>query len=219
MRADPFDVADRATDPYAAIADWLAALFMMPPAVETIAACRSADGDLLLVAMGHELGSTAGIERMRIALSSGGSVADSSRQLSRAYMLLFEGPGGPATVALCESAYEAAHGRLFQQPTEDVESLLRDLDLAVASGCREPADHVSIQLSLLARLLRSGDGQRLGTLRERLLAWTPRFAAACNQVDPTGFYSGAAMVLQQLLKTASIHRSDFLPRPELEEAH
>jgi TorA-specific chaperone len=192
-------------DPAAFIAAWLAGVFIAPLTLDTVAEYRAAEGAFLLGAVGDEVGCKQGIDRMWRAVANGGSTASVERELSMAYMELFEGAAGPATVPLYESAY-TGNGKLFQQATGDMEALLRRCDMAVIKDCREPPDHLSIELALLSAVLREDSKQYVPMLRERLLAWVPEFAVRCNDADQSGFYSGAAMVVYKLL-TAPVLRN------------
>lgn len=123
------------------------------------------------------------------------------RKLAAAFTQLFDGVGGSKTVSLYESAYVSASGRLFQAPVGDMETLLRRSDVSTNDAFREPADHLSIELALLARVIRQDtDHQAQAALLDNhLLAWVPIFAERCRDTDRTGFYAGATRVLAAFL--------------------
>jgi TorA-specific chaperone len=187
------------------IAVWLAEVFIAPLTIVAVSEHCSTDGAQLLEAIGDELGCRSAIDRMRSALSGGAAAASIERELSIAYTLLFEGVAGSATVPLYESAYGGEGTRLFQRATADMESMLQDCALSVSKDCCEPPDHLSIELALLAAVLRDDDKPRAAFLRDRLRAWVPEFAARCNKADGNGFYGGAAMVLNGLLAAPTLH--------------
>ncbi len=195
---------DTRGDPKAFIAAWLAGVFIAPLTIDTVAEYCAAEGTFLLAAVGDEVGCKQGIDRMWRALSSGASPASIERELSITYMELFEGAAGPATVPLYESAYTGSGTRLFQQATGDMELLLQRCDLSVIKDCREPPDHLSIELALLSAVLREDRKQFIPVIRDRLLAWVPEFTVRCNDADQSGFYSGAAMVLYKLLTVPAL---------------
>jgi TorA-specific chaperone len=112
-------------------------------------------------------------------------------------MQLFEGVGGPRTVSPFESAHTGPRGRLFQAPAKDMEHLLSQTGLVLTCGIGEPSDHLSIELALLAHMLRdcSDWPETASLLDRRLLNWVPGFARAIQLVDSTGFYAGVASLL------------------------
>ena len=179
--------------------DWLAGVLSAPMSVGAIGACRSPDGVVLFDAIREEVGDMPGIEAMRSVLDTHESDEQLAARLSGCYTRLFEGPGGPATVSLYESTYAAAIRRLHQQPTAAMEAMLRRCDMAVRAGHVEPPDHLSLEVGLLATLLRIGDRDAADQLRERLLRWLPRVAAACAAIDPGGFYCGVLTALNDTL--------------------
>jgi len=88
-----------------------------------------------------------------------------------------------------------------------MEALLREYGLA-ASGTREPADHIAVELEFLAQLtadwLETGKPEtaalRGRLLGEHILIWVPDFCAACAQFDRQGFYAASAHLLNSLLR-------------------
>ena len=186
-------------DVAAEMLDWLAGVLSAPMSVVTIAACRSFQGNVLFSAIEEEFGAMPGLAAMRCVFDRDESDARMAVRLSGCYVRLFEGPGGPATVSLYESTQAGPARRLQQQATADMERILRRCDMAVRRGYGEPADHLSLELALLATLLRVGEQNGAEDLRQRLANWVPRAIAACSAVDPTGFYLGALRVVHHLL--------------------
>jgi TorA-specific chaperone len=191
---------------HASIAEWLAGLFMAPLPAGAIAGYRDGLGASFFDLLAHEPGCASGTQAMRSALMTDDAPAATARRLATAFALLFEGVGGPETVSPYESAHGRASGdgtsaRLFQKPSGDMDRLLRHSDLSIDAAFRESPDHLSIELALLARLMRRGASHDEETelLDGHLLAWVPRFAARCHAADRTGFYAGAAAVLMSFL--------------------
>lgn len=119
--------------------------------------------------------------------------------LARFYARLFL-IGGPGSVPPYESCFVDPAGRLQASPVVAMTALLRAHGLAPAAGWREPLDHVSVQLELLAELIleRNAFGERL--LRERhLRRWIPAFAWALERHDQSGLYAASALILRWLL--------------------
>jgi TorA specific chaperone len=186
------DAASRARSAVerAAILEWLADLFATPASVATIAALRGGQGDVLFAALATDRAFEAAISTMRASLGDDDEVLVA--RLGIAFGRLFLGIGGPGTVAPYESVVTCG-GRLFQAPTGEMERLLAAHDLSVADR-GEPADHLAIEVSLLARLIGEGHPDRIG-LAERLARWVPIFGGLVIDRDDTGFYAGAARLL------------------------
>jgi TorA-specific chaperone len=185
----------------ASIAEWLAGIFVAPPTTDIVVSYREGIGTTFLKALVEEPGCGAGAQRMQSALNAEGSAAAIARQLAVAFTQLFDGVGGPKTASLYESAYVGISGRLFQAPAGAIEKLLRQSDLSTDDAFREPPDHLSIELALLARLIRNDSDHRTqaALLDEHLLVWVPAFAGRCREYDRTGFYAGTAQVLTGFL--------------------
>jgi TorA-specific chaperone len=181
----------------AMVVEWLAGLFLTAPTPQVAASYRDGLGAILLDAIAEEPGCGPGAERMRLAVRNGGSPERIAARLGGAFARLFDGVGGPLTASPYESAHVSRSGSLFQAPTGAMERLLRQNSLARDPGCSEPADHISLELALLGRLMRIDGGGRIEAilLDRHLLVWVPRFAARCRDADETGFYDGAASVL------------------------
>ncbi len=199
MNASDRGSTQRSDGVAAELLDWLAGVLSAPMSVGAVEACRSRDGVVLFDAIHEELGYMPGIAAMRSALDTHESDEQVAARLSRCYVRLFEGPGGPATVSLYESTYAGSASRLHQQPTAAMEAMLRRCDMAVRAWHGEPPDHVSLEAGLLATLLRIGDQDGADELRKRLLGWVPQVAVACAAVDPGGFYRGALIALHDTL--------------------
>jgi len=183
------------------VADWLAGLFMGPLSIDTIDSYRNDIGAVLLDEIDEGPGAAPGIRLMRSALGAQASASAVQRDLESAFTQLFDGVAGPNTVSLYESSYIGGSGRLFQESVDDMNRLLRQLNLSSDTAFREPPDHLSVELAVLGRLMRRGSSQeaQAGLLDQHLLAWIPSFARRCRLADPTGFYAGAASVLSAFL--------------------
>jgi TorA-specific chaperone len=183
----------------ASIAEWLAGIFVAPPTADTVINYRGEIGVTLFESLDPRC--AAGTRRMQSALDMEVPAAAVARILAAAFTQLFDGAGGSKTVPPYESAHVGASGRLFQAPAGDMEKLLRQSDVATDEAFREPSDHLSVELALLARLIRhdAGDQAQAALLDDHLLVWVPIFADRCRECDLTGFYAGAAQVLTAFL--------------------
>jgi TorA-specific chaperone len=183
------------------LAEWLAGLFVAAPTKETVENYRQELGVSFFEILAKENGCAAGAELMRSALSVEVSSAAIARALGVAFTQLFDGVGGYRTVSLYESAYVGVSGRLFQAPCDEMDKLLRRSDVSSHASFREPSDHLSIELALLARFIHhdASSGSQIDLLDNHLLVWVPRFAEQCRKRDRTGFYAGASQVLMAFL--------------------
>jgi TorA specific chaperone len=186
----------------ALIAEWLAGLFLRPLAIETVRSLREGPGAALLGALALQPECAVGARRMRDIVMAGDKPAEVARHLSNEFTLLFDGVGGPRTASPYESAYSGISARLFQAPTSEMNALLRQADVSISCDVKEPADHLSIELALLGRMMREGAGRRnqFALLDLHLMAFTPMFADKCLKADRTGFYAAAADLMLGFLR-------------------
>jgi TorA-specific chaperone len=191
----------------ASIVEWLSGIFVAPPSIETVEGYRRRIGEILFEALEDEPGCRPGIQRMRSALNLQASATEVAHLFGRAFTQLFDGIAGSRSVSLYESAYVSPSGLLFQAPVGRIEKLLRQSDVSINVGFCEPSDHLSIELALLARLMRhETDPCAQGALLDdHLLVWLPAFADQCHACDQTGFYAGAAQVLKVFLESHRAH--------------
>ena len=184
---------------------------MAPPTKETVESYREGIGALLLEALAKEKGCAAGAQRMRSVLSVEASASAVARTLGIAFTQLFDGFGGYKTVSLYESAYVGLSGRLFQAPSDEMDTFLRRANVSTHVAFREPSDHLSIELALLARFIRheANSLSQSELLDNHLLVWVPSFAERCRQCDRSGFYAGTSQVLMAFLVA---QRASFQPK-------
>jgi len=187
----------------------LAGIFGAPLELEDIRALRRHDSFGPLQALGADPLYATDLRRALAAVLAPASDEEAVSLLNSSYCQLFLGIGGAAGAPPFESAYRGA-GRLFQGPADSMAELLASCGLQPADGFAEPPDHVAIELSALALLIRPGagmpdiaDGQAVA-LRERLVEWVPAFARACARFDRSGFYAPLAAVLTNLLEDGTL---------------
>ncbi len=184
----------------ALVAECFAGCFSSPLSAASVGSYRDGLGAHVLQTIADEPGCATGVRIMQAALADG-PVEQVTRRLARAFTLLFDGVGGPETVPLYESAHVSPTGRLFQAPVGQIDRLLDAWEVSVSRSFREPSDHLSIELALLALMMRwPGSALDQATLLDdHLLAWVPGFAARCSSVAASGFYAGAAQALPGFL--------------------
>jgi TorA-specific chaperone len=192
----------------ALIYEWLAGLFAAALPAAHVASYQRGAGADFLAALAEDRELRPGIDRMRDALPADRSADEIAAVLGRAFANLFLGAGGNDALPPYESAHVSDRGLLFQEATAEMDQLLRGLGMSVEAACKEPADHLSVELAAQAHLVRrraSIDAsapplaEAARDLLDRLLAWVPIFSARCIVLDATGFYAGAAMALTAFL--------------------
>ena len=186
------------------VAEWLAQQFLTAPDVERLEAMGTMQGQAALQWIGDTLGEPAAAQAMCLELASG-STTDMSVVLQRRHAALFEGIFRQRNVPPYASAWDGT-GRLFGPAVERMQHLLRDLDVRVASDCKEPADHIALQLVALAEALRQDRVQSIQALLAEMQSWTGGFTAALIRAEANGFYANAAQLLNALLKEIALHR-------------
>ena len=191
----------------------LADVFLTPPTCEVVGDYRRGVRADWLALLEEDTDLGPGIGAITAALAAEYDDAAMSSRLGIAFGGLFDGIGGPHTVAPYESAY-CGTGHLFQAPVSEMKQLIAETGLSIDSGFAEPADHLSIELTLAAHLLFTGSPQA-DQMLWRLRNWVPAFCSSCIAGDATGFFAGAARALDGLiaaecrkLTTHSTHQAE-----------
>jgi TorA maturation chaperone TorD len=163
-----------------------------------------------------------GIQAMLEVLASGMSAEVASR-INVAHTAMFYGVGGFDTASPYRSVYSSERGLLCQKETAEMERVLRQHRLRLDDKVKEPSDHLSIQLEVMAQLaLRFAEAAQQGsnnltTLQEeqadflsnQLLTWLPTFVRRVVEVDTLGFHAGLVCVLLGFLESDR----EFLTEP------
>ncbi len=172
-----------------------------------------------------ELGLAAEVGRLDGAIASLRKVPLARLELAADYAQLFllDARSGALPYA---STYEgeSSTAALYSEAEARMREFLASRALAIQPEFREPADHLAVLLSLLARLAEqqsSGCGMEAAArdqvtlMRAALLNWLPRFVERCQQVRPRfDFYPALASLLlgfvrADLLFLEDIARGDF----------
>lgn len=172
------------TQATALLADWFAHLLLAPIDTSDIRQLRMTKHSFV-IALGQALDREATVDLLLGAVDHG-TVEEIETRLSRDYVRLFEGVAGPKSISLYESSYCGEGPGLFNRPFVEMQDVLRMLDIRVDGTCREPPDHLAIELAAFAKALRLGRPDVADELAVRLRGWVPSVAAA---VAPHGgFY-------------------------------
>ncbi|MBB4302935.1 TorA-specific chaperone [Rhodobium orientis] len=197
--------------PAAAVPDpafyqWLAGLFIREQTAETLGVLKAPETRREFHDLAGEDVLRGRLDRLLDVAANPADPEDQVLDLASAYALLFLGVGGSREgVPPYESVYTGPDGRLYQEATAEMETLLKDQGLWLADR-REPADHIAVELELLAQLTaRAADdagaaARRRTLLADHLLVWAWEFCDLCRDRDRSGFYAAAAEVLRALLE-------------------
>lgn len=163
-----------------AIADWFGQFILRPIDIAAARANRTAEMLNFIDQLGDELG-TQHAARTITAFLSGHGPEQIVRQLGHLHVLLFEGIAGPEAISLCESSYAGEGECRVLAPFQEMRAMLRDLDVSVDVRCREPADHLAIELAALAEAMRQGKPALVAPMILRLSRWVPAVAEAVSR--------------------------------------
>lgn len=172
---------------------WLAGVFAREISAEAVVLYRSAEGAALLDALEDLPALAPLVQAIRARVATDATPERAARDLAGAYARLFHGAGGRRSAPPCASFYLSETVRMMQAEAGSTRDALDALDLRLSNEMREPPDHVSVQLAVMAHLAESADGSlQAGWLESRLLPWLDAFAVRCAQAPRPDIYSAAA---------------------------
>jgi TorA-specific chaperone len=190
------------------LCEFLARVFAAPPDTTFVGSCRHGVGAALLAAFAKDDALGAAIQQMTGALEVSLPDEGVAEELEYVYTQLFSGVAGAETISLFASAH--LEGRLFGGATGRMDAVLHELGLSVAADHHGPADHLAVQLAVLGERLGRDDttvAQRFA--EQHLRNWVPMFVPQCHARDPSGFYAGAATLVDRVtLAHASVSRAE-----------
>ena len=172
----------------ATIIDWFARLFIAPPKIELLEECRSLPVMTFLEEFGEELKATE-LTTMIADYFRNHSPEELNHLISQQYISLFDGAFGPLSVPPYESYYRDENGRLFQTPYVEMLDVLTRLDVSVGPSCKEPADHIALELAALAEAFRQHDQDAILNMTSRLALWLPEMHTALGKVASHSLYA------------------------------
>ena len=197
----------------AALYRWFARAFYAPPTPTEVIDLQQGGGQRLLSSLALTPEAAVGVQAMQDVLL-GGTSSQVAAALGAAHARLFDGVGGRHGALPYRSLYSGERGVLCQQATLSMERVLRQHRLRVQDTICEPADHLSIQLEVMAqlalRLAEVGDptnaplaplsAEQADFLQQQLLSWVPEFSRRVTEQDDLGFHAGLACVLLVVLQ-------------------
>ncbi|MBT3175954.1 MAG: molecular chaperone TorD [Desulfobacula sp.] len=202
------------SDTRVSIYRWLSTLFAREIDPETLDEYQQGAGELFLKELSTIPALTSVVKALEEQIGQKNGTADHALELAGNFGFLFLGGGGQQSVPPYESVYTSKKGTLFQKAEQQTRRILEEHGLGVLKDVREPADHIAIQLELMAHLdeistkAASTDTEHADELRKQqktfledhLLNWVPVFCANCVERDPGGFYAALAQLMLTILK-------------------
>ena len=170
---------------------WLAGMFLKELDQSALDLYRGTEGEALLDQLASVPALRPLVDELRSTIAGEFDTEVLRLDLAAAYGRLFL-TGGPRAVPLHASAYLSENGLLMQAPAKDSAEILAQLGLVCPPGFREPADHIGIQLNILAEFAGGAKAEGLSEmafLETRMMTWLPTFAALCARLPPVPFYS------------------------------
>lgn len=192
---------------------WLAGLYSNELNEKRLQTYAGVEGQIALNALSAEPAFEPVVGAIRKITADRDRFRSVTLDLATSFAYLFLGVGGRYSAPPYQSAYGDKRGMLFQQSAEDMESVLRELDVSVVSELKEPPDHIAIQLSVMAELAdRSVNTlaveevagsdlveQQMHFIDSHLLNWTPTFRDDCILNDKSDFYATLSRATVQFL--------------------
>lgn len=191
---------------------WLSTLFAREMSPEILNDYRQGSGRAFLRNLSENAVIQPEITRLQTIIQQEKNTSDLALALAGDFGFLFLGAGGPQSVPPYESVYTSEKGTLFQESEQLTRKILEKYGLGVSDNIREPADHIAVQLELLAHLdeisaqkSSTDDAEALETemnafLENHLLNWVPEFSTHCTRRDPGGFYAALTRLTVTFLK-------------------
>lgn len=175
---------------------WFASLFASELSSQLLEHYCHEDGRAFLAELAKEEALTPVTNWIAEMLSDHEDLSGLVMDLAGSFSQLFLGAGGRYAAPPYQSAHQGDNARLFKEPVSEMNAILRQLDMSLPEDFREPADHLSVQLNVMAQLATSGTvADQLDFLEAHLVKWVPAFAKACQVNDRKGFYAVAAIAL------------------------
>jgi TorA-specific chaperone len=191
----------------AALYHWFAQLYTAPPTAAEVSDLQHGAAQALLQALARVPGAEAGVGMLQ-ALLAVAPPAQLAADIGAAHARLFYGAAGPGAVLPYRSVHDGDEGLTGRQAMADMDRLLRQHRLRLATGTHELPDHLGVQLEALSHLARRvAECTQAGTptslllaeqadfVATQLLSWLPAFALRVTLADTLGFHAGLGRVL------------------------
>lgn len=185
----------------AVTAEWLSQLFLQPPRLEQLRCLRSPEGLAALIHVANCVNEPELAEKLHDLLNAQ-PIEDVQIALQRRHVELFEGVFNKRCLLPYASFWDGT-GHLFGPATARMEALMRSLHVSLDRSCADAADHIGIQLALLAESLWQQRPALTAALLAEMAGWTDIFIRALQHRDMGGFYDQLSRFLAALLATAA----------------
>ncbi len=193
------DSKEDADNDRAIIYRWLGSLFARELSADMLAAYETEEGQAFLDLV-KATDETLFAELQRFIVP-GKATVQTTKALGGDFSRLFLGAGGRRSAPPYQSAYEGKSGRLYGDATGRMTILLRELGMQLPEDFPEPADHISVQLDVMALLVETASPeQQIAFIDTHLIPWLPAFAERCKAYDQNGFYASASAALVAMIE-------------------
>ncbi len=200
----------------AALYRWFSCALMAPPSAAEVVDMNRGPARRLLDSMAMAPAASVGIRALQQVLADGSAeqVAD---RIGAAHARLFYGAGGQDSALPYRSVQTSEGGLMCQQAADEMQTLLRQHRLRLDEQVHEPADHLCVQLEVMAQLAcRAAEAaqadawtpeaaaalqaEQAGFLASQLLSWLPGFVQCVADADPLGYHLGLSRALLALVE-------------------
>lgn len=172
---------------------WLAQFFLRPPSHDELKQYLSDEGEFFLGLCRQNPALSRSAEMLEKKLTEESDIKVIQSWFARAFFFTFD-EGSSRIIPPYASFYLDERALLYQAPTREMNRLLASLQLALPDDIREPNDHISIQLHLVAELY---ERERLKHnlpisstefVENYILKWLPIFVERCQMLSQTNPY-------------------------------
>lgn len=194
---------------YACLYAWLAGLFARELDERQLARLQEPELATWLDYLSQQAPLAASVAALRQAITALAVRPDARLELAADFAGLFLLSQQRAALPYA-SCWQGEKARFRQDACEQMQALLHEAGMQVATEFREPEDHLAVFLELLSHLS-FADGQQPETapalqadLYRRtlrlLLGWLPDFTGRCTRHDPFGLYAALSQLLLALVR-------------------
>lgn len=180
---------------------WLSSLIAAELDEKQLDVLFSSDINVFLEALAEENELSDAVSQLKQSIDGLRTREDVQLELAADYAKLFLGTGRQGALPYA-SYYLSKDKLLMQEPHHQMVKLLKDNGFAQAEGFNEPADHLAIILDFMGNM--SVKEMEVTTqkhcINEMLLSWLPQWQKDAAKHDDFGFYSAAALLIQQFVK-------------------
>ena len=191
------EAADRAQ-----IYRWLAGLFAKELSVDMLEVYADQGGQAFMERLQKEAALAPLVAELQEIVADKENYSTRVLELAVVYANVFLGVAGEKSALPYESAYFGKKGLLYQQPTSEMLAIIQKLGLSQDGELKEPPDHISVELNVMAELVMKEDTvqQQIEFIDQHLLNWLPALRDDCNACEADNFYAKACQATVALIE-------------------